>query len=597
MEFNFFQLPEENPLRIKSYLKKYKKQFIIQAVAGILYNTVIVAGPILLGKALDAAGTLEKHGVSRENIRRLVMYCLLFVGITIFFQYARYVKRWYLRDMSNRIACDMRAGILSKTLEQSMTRLDRESVGDLMSRTVGDVEQVVSTLQSTINEAWDTWLLMISYYAVLLYYDPMITLVCSIPIPIAIYAAEAVRHPLYRFSTNSRKSASVVSSHLQKTLNGLTTLRLFGREDIENERLKAYSRDQMHWNIKTSLLQTGMMPVYSTLASLGVIGVIGLGGNQVISGRWSLGQFTAFLMMFIAMSTRTWVAARVFNQFHTAKASWDRIKEKLNAAVLNEEISVTREKEQIDVPDIKIENMDFKYTNNTQNVLKNISFTGKKGMMVGITGPVGAGKSALATVLTGLYPYEGSIKIFGRELSDLDSGERKAMIACSGQDAFLFSSSIEENIAFKVLDEDSPEYERLQKILYITALSDDIELFPNGIQAVVGEKGIRISGGQKQRISIARALYADTPVIILDDPFSAVDIGTEQRMIERMRQELKDKTIFLFSHRLEIFKHIDQILVLDQGRLLEQGDHCTLMQANGIYQKIFNAQKWMEGEK
>ncbi|AOT69025.1 ABC transporter ATP-binding protein [Geosporobacter ferrireducens] len=597
MEFNFFQLPEENPLRIKSYLKKYKKQFIIQAVAGILYNTVIVAGPILLGKALDAAGTLEKHGVSRENIRRLVMYCLLFVGITIFFQYARYVKRWYLRDMSNRIACDMRAGILSKTLEQSMTRLDRESVGDLMSRTVGDVEQVVSTMQSTINEAWDTWLLMISYYAVLLYYDPMITLVCSIPIPIAIYAAEAVRHPLYRFSTNSRKSASVVSSHLQKTLNGLTTLRLFGREDIENERLKAYSRDQMHWNIKTSLLQTGMMPVYSTLASLGVIGVIGLGGNQVISGRWSLGQFTAFLMMFIAMSTRTWVAARVFNQFHTAKASWDRIKEKLNAAVLNEEISVTREKEQIDVPDIKIENMDFKYTNNTQNVLKNISFTGKKGMMVGITGPVGAGKSALATVLTGLYPYEGSIKIFGRELSDLDSRERKAMIACSGQDAFLFSSSIEENIAFKVLDEDSPEYERLQKILYITALSDDIELFPNGIQTVVGEKGIRISGGQKQRISIARALYADTPVIILDDPFSAVDIGTEQRMIERMRQELKDKTIFLFSHRLEIFKHIDQILVLDQGRLLEQGDHCTLMQADGIYQKIFNAQKWMEGEK
>ncbi|MTI56693.1 ABC transporter ATP-binding protein [Geosporobacter ferrireducens] len=597
MEFNFFQLPEENPLRIKSYLKKYKKQFIIQAVAGILYNTVIVAGPILLGKALDAAGTLEKHGVSRENIRRLVMYCLLFVGITIFFQYARYVKRWYLRDMSNRIACDMRAGILSKTLEQSMTRLDRESVGDLMSRTVGDVEQVVSTMQSTINEAWDTWLLMISYYAVLLYYDPMITLVCSIPIPIAIYAAEAVRHPLYRFSTNSRKSASVVSSHLQKTLNGLTTLRLFGREDIENERLKAYSRDQMHWNIKTSLLQTGMMPVYSTLASLGVIGVIGLGGNQVISGRWSLGQFTAFLMMFIAMSTRTWVAARVFNQFHTAKASWDRIKEKLNAAVLNEEISVTREKEQIDVPDIKIENMDFKYTNNTQNVLKNISFTGKKGMMVGITGPVGAGKSALATVLTGLYPYEGSIKIFGRELSDLDSRERKAMIAYSGQDAFLFSSSIEENIAFKVLDEDSPEYERLQKILYITALSDDIELFPNGIQTVVGEKGIRISGGQKQRISIARALYADTPVIILDDPFSAVDIGTEQRMIERMRQELKDKTIFLFSHRLEIFKHIDQILVLDQGRLLEQGDHCTLMQADGIYQKIFNAQKWMEGEK
>jgi ABC-type multidrug transport system fused ATPase/permease subunit len=597
MKLNIFQLPKKDPLSLKSYLRKYRKQFIIQAIAGILYNTVIVAGPILLGITLDAAGSLEKYGVNRENIRNLILYCLLFVGVTIFFQYARYIKRWYLRDMSNRIACDMRAGILSRTLGRTMEQLDRESVGDLMSRTVGDVDQVVSTMQSTINEAWDTWLLMLSYYVVLLYYDPVITLVCSIPIPIAIYAAEAVRHPLYRFSTNSRKAASIVSSHLQKTLNGITTLRLFGREEIENERLKEYSKDQMRWSIKTSLLQTGMMPVYSTLASLGIIGVIGLGGNRVINGAWSLGDFTAFLTMFIAMSTRTWVAARVFNQFHAAKASWDRIKEKLNSADFIEEAAVTFENEQTNDVDIIIEGMDFKYTNSIQDILNNIGFTAKKGAIIGITGPVGSGKSALATVLTGLYPYKGSIKIFGEELREINREQRKAMIAYSGQDSFLFSSTIEENITFGRLDKYSAEYERLQKILYTTALSDDMELFSNGIQTIVGEKGIRVSGGQKQRISIARALYADTPIIILDDPFSAVDIGTEQRMIARMRQELKGKTIFLFSHRLEVFKDIDQILVLDQGKLVEQGNHHELMEQDGIYQKIFNAQKWMEGEK
>ncbi|MFT9493525.1 ABC transporter ATP-binding protein [Anaerosolibacter sp.] len=596
MEFHSFQLPKEDPLRITSYLRKYKKQFVIQAVAGILYNTVIITGPILIGRALDAAGALERDGANRENIYNLIVYCLLFVGITIFFQYARYIKRWYLRDMSNRIACDMRAGILSKTLGQSMEQLDGESVGDLMSRTVGDVEQVVSTLQSTINEAWDTWLLMISYYAVLLYYDPMITLVCSIPIPIAIYAAEAVRHPLYRFSTNYRKAASVVSSHLQKTLNGITTLRLFGREDVENRRLKEYSKDQMEWSIKTSLLQTGMMPVYSTLASLGIIGVIGLGGNKVINGAWSLGHFTAFLTMFIAMSTRTWVAARVFNQFHAAKASWDRIKEKITAASSIEEDEMTLEGKMND-GDISVENVIFRYVNNNHDILQNISFTVKRGSIIGITGPVGAGKSALATLLTGLYPYTGSIKVLGEELKQMSRENRTQIIAYSAQDSFLFSTTIEENITFGITDKCSAEYKRLQKILYTTTLSDDMELFPDGIKTVVGEKGVRVSGGQRQRISLARALYADTPVLILDDPFSAVDIGTEQRMIERMKQEMQGKTIFLFSHRLEAFKNLDQILVLDKGKLVEQGNHHELMKIDGIYRKIFDAQKWMEDEK
>ncbi|MFZ5969101.1 MAG: ABC transporter ATP-binding protein [Bacillota bacterium] len=599
MIVNSFQLPEDDPLRLASYLKKYKKQFTIQAIGGILYNTVIVTGPILLGKALDAAAILEKRGATRENIRALVFYCILLVAVTIFFQYARYVKRWYLRDMSNRIACDMRAGLLSRTLGQSMEQLERESVGDLMSRTVGDVDQIVSTMQSTINEAWDTWLLMLSYYVVLMYYDPAITLICSIPIPIAVYTAQAVRHPLYRFSTNSRKAASVVNSHLQKTLNGITTLRLFGREEIENERLKEYCKNQMRWNIKTSLLQTGMMPVYATLASLGIIGVIGLGGSRVISERWSLGQFTAFLTMFIAMSTRTWVAARVFNQFHAAKASWDRIKEKLRFSSDVEEVPVRAESKKTDAAntDVVFQDMRFTYVNSHREVLSNICFTAHKGMIIGITGPVGAGKSALATVLTGLYSYGGSIKVFGEELRDFSKAKRMDTIAYSGQEAFLFSSTIEENITLCPRDKYSSEHEKLEKMLYITALSDDMALFPKGIHTVVGEKGVRVSGGQRQRISVARALYADAPIIVLDDPFSAVDIGTEQRMISRIRKELKNKTIFLFSHRLDAFKDVDKILVLDKGRLVEQGTHNELMVLDGIYQKIYNAQNWMECEK
>ncbi len=610
-----FELPGENPLSLVSYLKRYKFQFWIQTAGGVLYNTIIVAGPVILGHALDAAANLEKNGPMPELVRNLAFYCAAFLLVTMFFQYARYVKRWYIRDMSNRIACDMRAGLLSSVLKYPMDRIENESVGDLMSRTVGDVEQVVSTMQSAINETWDTWLLMISYFAVLMFYSPWITLLCSIPIPAAIFVAEWVRHPLYRFSINSRKAASVVNSHLQKTLNGLTILRLFGREETEKERLKNFSTNQMQWTIKTNMLQTGMMPVYATFASLGVIGVIGLAGGKVIHGDWSIGYFTAYLTMFIAMSTRTWVAARVFNQFHAAKAAWDRIKEKIKAITegddksqsypqtIKELVNAAREADNADVnvltagtPYMYVENLSFGFKSSSHPVLDKISFEVGKGEMVGVTGPVGSGKSTLAAVLTGLYSYSGKISVNGKSLSDFTGPEKVGTFAYAGQDSFLFSESIAQNITFKPGKLSEEEKERLDRAIYISALSEDLELFPEGLETKVGEKGIKLSGGQKQRISLARAIYTGNPVIILDDPFSAVDIGTEKRMIERIRKHLENKTIFIFSHRLAAFVDADRILVLDKGKLIEQGTHEELMSQNGVYEKIYSAQKWMEGE-
>ncbi|MDD1750013.1 MAG: ABC transporter ATP-binding protein/permease, partial [Methanothrix sp.] len=419
-----FALPK-NPLKLVSYLGKYSSAFWIQSVGGIVYNTVIVAGPILLGKMLDAAEALEKNGVSPERVRTLLLFAVSFVAATVFFQYGRYVKRWYLRTMTNRIACDMRAGLLSRVLKYPMAQIERESVGDLMSRTVGDVDQITSTTQQTINEGWDTWLLMISYFVVLLWYDWRITLISTIPVPFAIMLAQSVRHPVYRFSLASRRAASVVTSHVQRTLGGLTILRLFGRESVETERLKDYNRALMKWNIKTSLVQTAMMPVYATLASLGIVAVIILGGRRVVGNTWTIGTFVAFLTMFAAMSTRTWVAARIFNQFHAASASWDRIKNKLGEA----EQAPAKSAGGIESKPagaggapaavIRAANLSFGYPGADHQTLNGLNFSVNKGDFVGVTGPVGSGKSALALVLTGLYPYSGELLINGRDLNSL----------------------------------------------------------------------------------------------------------------------------------------------------------------------------------
>jgi ABC-type multidrug transport system fused ATPase/permease subunit len=615
-----FGLPTVKPLSLISYIQRHRGLFWIEAAGGIIYNTVIVTGPIVLGMAIDAAGAVY-DSPTPDRVNRLLMYCLLLVGLTAFFQYARYVKRKYIRDMCFRIRADMRAGLLGRTLGRPLAALEREPVGDLISRTIGDVDQVVSTVETTINEAWDTWLLMLSYLVVLLLKDARVTLICSIPVPFALYVAEAARHPLYRYSVRTRQAAGRVTSHLHATLNNVALLRLFGREGSEHQRLEGYAREQMQWSIKTALLQTGMMPVYAALASLGVVGVIGLGGQQVVAGAWTIGGFTAYLTMFLAMSRRTWVAARVFNRWHAARASWDRIREKLSADVpdvaggtdtgTGASIGTGQPGRRVALPQLapgsylEVDNLSLSFTSGGVgvggDVLSEVSFRVPVGSIVGVTGPVGAGKSALASVLTGLYPYGGSVRIGGIELRDLAPEARAELVAYSGQDGFLFSGTIADNVTFG--RDGEVDAERLERCVYVAGLSDDLTLFRDGLSTRIGERGVRVSGGQRQRIALARALYASRPLLILDDPFSAVDLSTERRIIERLREELsgmsrRGSTAFIFSHRLNTFVFADYVLVLDRGRLVEKGTHEQLCAvAGGIYQRIYAAQTWMERDQ
>jgi ABC-type multidrug transport system fused ATPase/permease subunit len=248
------------------------------------------------------------------------------------------------------------------------------------------------------------------------------------------------------------------------------------------------------------------------------------------------------------------------------------------------------------MPFLVVEDLSFAFPNAKSASLKNFSFTINQGDFTGVTGPVGSGKSTLAMVLTGIYPYNGKITIGGRDLNALSEAEKAAAFAYSGQDAFLFSVTIGENITFAPPPYSDEIKARLDRAIYIAALKEDMGLFPKGIETIVGERGIRLSGGQRQRIAVARAIFTGSPVLILDDPFSAVDIGTERRMIERIRESLADTTVIVFSHRLAAFTDADNILVLDKGQIVERGKHAELMASGGIYQKIYTAQTWMENE-
>lgn len=572
--------------KLTSYIKKYPGVFTLQAIGGIIYNTVVVLSPIFLGRIIDSAQAVYNH---EGTLSQLIISILLFIAVTIVFQIARYFKRYYIRKLANLISCDMRSGLMASIFSYSMTELQKERIGDLMSRVIGDVQQVSEAVRKTITETWDTWVMMLSYLIACLIYSPRITLLAAIPIPFVLILAEMMRHPLYKYALKARKSDSKVSSHLHRTISGISILRLFGRENEEICQLKTLCQEQMENNIKAATLQNAMMPVYSLLSTIGILLVFGLGGEAVIDGRWTIGMFTSYLSMFTAMALRTNTAAKVFNGWHSAKASWDRILEKIrtNSEVIK---APEHDNQHLHVSKVTVNNLSFKYPGLTYPIIKNISFEAEMGQIIGITGAVGSGKSALASALSGLYPYDGNIQIDGIDLADR-LGERSDLIAYMNQEHFLFSGSIQSNIVLNRKNDEN----MVTEAVYTAALDTDITQLPKGIDTMVGERGTQISGGQRQRVSLARAINSCAPILLLDDPFSACDIDTECKMINRLRQISDKRIIILFSHRLTAFESADYVMVLKNGEIAEQGTHSTLCKTDGIYSQIYKAQAFIRG--
>jgi len=560
------------------YLTKYTPQFIISSIGGFIYNTTIVLGPIYMGKIIDAAG----GGPATQ----VLLMAASFIGITAFFQFARYIKRWYMRDQFNRVACDLRQTFLERTLERELPDLEKETVGDLMSRTVGDITEVVDTVMVTINEGWDTWLLMISYFITLLIQDTRTTLIASFMVPVTILIAQTMRHVLFRYSMSVRTATSISNSGLQRYLEGISVLRLFGREASEADGLKSAYEEQTGFRIKEMLLQQVLLPVYSLVAGLGVVIVIVFVARKVILGAWTVGEFNAYLIMFVALATRTRVAARVFNRWHGARAAWTRVNEKMQKTEESEVNGVSLDK----CSELMVKDLDYWYGDN--KVLEKINLQAKKGQLICITGSVGCGKTALALALTGMYPYEGSIKLDDFELDEINASSRSNLIAYTGHEQFLFSLSVKDNIIFS----EGYDEKRLDKAIESSALVWDLSNFEDGVDSRVGEKGVRVSGGQRQRIALARTLYSNSDILILDDPFSAVDIETERQIIEHLKSSYRDKIILLFTHRLTSFVSADQVIVLDGGRITESGTHDELMRQGDVYSEIFSAQQFMEAE-
>jgi ABC-type bacteriocin/lantibiotic exporter with double-glycine peptidase domain len=329
-----------------------------------------------------------------------------------------------------------------------------------------------------------------------------------------------------------------------------------------------------------------MQPIYNVIAMLGILLVLYLGGTKVIEGGWTVGVFSTYMVMFIAMANKASKAAKLFNSVQKSQVSWERIRpylkdyqQKATATNIHQEST-----------GLAVENLGLCYDKDKGTVIENIHFEGKQGEIIGITGSIASGKSTLGLSLLGLYPYLGSIKIDGKELADYSEYERSQMIAYLGHKPQLLSDTIYNNITLG-------DGQDITSVLKDVCFDRDLAEMPDRENTVVGNSGIRLSGGQQARIALARTLLHANKILVLDDPFSAVDMKTEEIIIENLKNNYQNCLILLISHRLMIFNQVDRILLLHNDKTMEYGTHDELMKCSELYATIYSLQCTESGDR
>lgn len=565
--------PVRQPDRILSYWKRERRVIAAVVLFGVLFNGSMSIGPILQGRLIDALAS----GQSREQILWLAAS---FVGTILLIQCLRYLKRYYVRVFANRTCASMRLMLYHNIMRRNVMELSHAEAGDLMTRAVSDVDICTEGMRKVTTEVFDTGVLMLTYLVTLFLYDVRISLIACSFVPVAMWLAERLKKSITGFSKEARAQMSRVSAMTQEHAEHALLYRVNG---VEARSLERYGRELdilKQKSIRANILENSMQPVYNVVALIGILAVLIGGGRNVIAGGWTVGVFSAYLTVFTALATKASKAAKLFNTYQKAAVSWRRVKPYL--AEYREKPEAGRE----DLPEarLSVEHLSFTYPDGGKEILHDLTFSAKAGDIIGVTGPVACGKSTLGLALTGLFPYAGSIRLSGTELSACSETERSRRIAWMGHDPELLSDTIYENVTLGDPGE-------IDGVLDDAGLTEDIARMPDGIRTEIGASGTRLSGGQQARVALARALYRNAQILILDDPFSAVDMTTERAIMERLREKYRYCIIVLISHRLSAFPMTDRVIVLHADRTAEYGTHERLLQTSALYASIFRMQR------
>lgn len=563
--------PMKEPNKLINYWKKEKFAVMCIIFFGLAYNVSMVLGPVYQGKLIDS--------IAEGTLKQVTFSAIIFILIIALIQIFRYFKRFYIRRFANRTGAVMRFMIYNNIMHETAEKLDEENAGNLMTRAVSDVEFCVEGMRKFTTEVFDTGVMMAAYFVSMLFYDVKLTLFSIVFIPAAMLLAEKLKVKIYNYSMEYRKKSSEVAEITYSTIENSMLFRISGMEAANRRNYEKEIKDLKDKAVKANLLENSMHPIYNAIAMSGILIVIYMGGNMVVKGIWTIGTFTAYAAMFGDLAIKASKAAKLFNTVQKSRPSWNRIKDYLTEYKQDEKKLFTTE----DDINLTVDNLFFKYPGMEDNIIENMTFEGRQGEIIGITGPVACGKSTLGKVFLGLYSYGGSIRINGRELKDFSAPERSKIISYLSHKPQLLSDTIYNNVTLG-------ENKEIDEVLKDVCFDQDLSHMPEGQNTRVGNGGIRLSGGQQGRIALARTLLNKNKIIILDDPFSAVDMKTEEKIIDNIKAKYKDSLIILISHRIAIFDKADKVMFMNKDKTLEFSTHEHMLKSNPVYREIFNLQ-------
>lgn len=565
------------PDRILSYFRMEWFSLLLVTVSGLIYNLGLLAGPWFEGKMTGClVGILEGTGTF-SNMLTLVIGYVIAIGVV---QGARYLKRFYVRRFANNVNRSMKGILYGNLVEKSRKELEEEGAGSIMTKAILDVDDCAEGMRKFTTEIFDTGVALAAYAGMLLYYDWRLAILCMLLPPISYTVAEKMKCIIQRTGAAYKIQSGILSAATLDCASNAITYRVFGREtqrkEAYEENLDAYEQSAVRANIWNAALP----PIYKVISMAGCLFILYFGGRNVLGSgwkAWDVAAFTTFLSCFTKLSTKSSSAAKLFNAVHKAQVSWKRIRP------LMKETAVSEASDAQQPGALMVSQLSFSYPNG-KAVFDHLSFSAQPGEIIGITGPVACGKSTLGKVFLCEYPYQGSIQFHGQELGDMARTERTGIVGYLGHDPELFNDTVSNNI----LMGDS-QYD-VQRQLKMVCLDEEVRNMEEGTDTLVGSSGIRLSGGQAQRLSLARTLCHMRPVLVLDDPFSALDRSTEEQIFTNLKAETSRSIVLLISHRLYLFPKMDQIIWMGSGTPIV-GTHQELMDTVPEYAALFHAQE------
>ena len=571
--------------RLLPYVLRYRRQFSLGLLCVFVTTTIQLLPPWVLKFAVDDLTA----GVTRE---KLIRYAGLIMLIALVGAVFRFLMRRILIGASREIEYDIRNAFFARLQLLPLAYYQARRTGDLMSRATNDLNAVRMMIGPAVMYTANTILVFVVAIVVMLSIDVRLTLIALVPLPFVSISVRYFGRAIHQRFEAIQAQLSEVSAVVQESLAGVRVVRAYSQEAHEVERFRVANEEYVRRNRILIRLQGFFFPSMTFFLGLGALLVLWMGGEAVIRQRITLGEFFAFNSYLALLSWPMIAFGWVTNILQRGMASWARMLEIMDAVPSIFDAHVTDAGRTMVIEGaIEFRDLTFVYPGTDRPVLRNVSLWIDAGTTAAFVGSTGSGKTTLISLLPRLHdPPPGTVFLDGVDVREIPLARVRGAFGFVPQEPLLFSDSIAENIRFADPGEDPVAEPRLQSAAAVARLDKDVETFPRGLNTVIGERGITLSGGQKQRTAIARAVFADPAILVLDDALSAVDTYTEDEILGRLRGVLRERTSIIVAHRVSTVRDAEQVFVLDQGRIVEQGNHDALVRQDGVYASLYRKQ-------